>query len=239
MSDAPDQYAGISEIYDAWCLEVQEDIGFYVGMALGTETKVVELAAGTGRIAIPLALSGYDVIAVDRSEAMLDLLRGKAAEAGAAERIDVQIGDLTAPGIVGRYDRVLVPFRSLLHLATDEERLAAFRAMHDLLTPDGYLAFDVFSPTPADITATHQVWHHRDSGAKERADWNRPDGATHVEVEMRGRTTTLILHPLPAKRWLELVEEADLEVITTWGGFDGEKVRGDGTGDLVVVAQPA
>ena len=163
---------------------------------------------------------------------------GTGGAAAPAERIDVQIGDLTAPGIVGRYDRVLVPFRSLLHLATDEERLAAFRAMHDLLTPDGYLAFDVFSPTPADITATHQVWHHRDSGAKERADWNRPDGATHVEVEMRGRTTTLILHPLPAKRWLVLVEEAGFEVITTWGGFDGEKVRGDGTGDLVVVARP-
>jgi hypothetical protein len=107
--------------------------------------------------------------------------------------------------------------------------LAAFRAMHELLTPDGYLAFDVFSPTPADITATHRVWHHRDSGAKERADWNRPDGTTHVEVEMRGRTTTLVLHPLPAQRWLELVEEAGFEVITTWGGFDGEKVRGDGT----------
>jgi SAM-dependent methyltransferase len=238
VSEAPDQYLGIAEIYDAWCLEVQEDIGFYVGMALGTETTVVELAAGTGRIAIPLALSGYDVIAVDRSEAMLDLLRGKAAEAGAAERIDVRAGDLTAPGVEGRYDRVLVPFRSLLHLATDEERLAAFRAMHDLLTPNGYLAFDVFSPTPADVTATHRIWHHRDSGAKERADWNRPDGSTHVEVEMRGRTTTLILHPLPAKRWLELVEEAGFEVITTWGGFDGEQVRGDGTGDLVVVAQP-
>ena len=42
-----------------------------------------------------------------------------------------------------------------------------------------------------------------------------------------------------AKRWLELVEEAGFEVITTWGGFDGEPVRRDGTGDLVVVAQPA
>ena len=57
MSDGVDQYEGIAEIYDAWCLEVQEDIGFYVGMALGTETAVVELAAGTGRIAIPLAQS--------------------------------------------------------------------------------------------------------------------------------------------------------------------------------------
>jgi SAM-dependent methyltransferase len=239
VSEAPDQYAGISEIYDAWCLEVQEDIGFYVGMALGTGTTVVELAAGTGRIAIPLALSGYDVIAIDRSEAMLDLLRTKAAEAGVTERIDIHVGDLTSPGVEGTYDRVLIPFRSLLHLADDDERLAALRAAHALLTPNGYLAFDVFSPTPADVQATQGIWHHRDSGAKERADWHRTDGTTHVEVEMRGRTTTLILHPLPAKRWLELVEEAGFEVITTWGGFDGEQVRGDGTGDLVVIAQPA
>lgn len=239
MSDVPDQYADISEIYDAWCLEVQEDIGFYVGMALGTTTPVVELAAGTGRIAIPLALSGYDVIAVDRSEAMLDLLRAKALEAGVAGRIDVRSGELTAPGVARTYDRVLIPFRSLLHLADDDERLAALRAAHALLTPDGYLAFDVFSPTPADIQATQGIWFHRDSGARERADWNRADGTTHVEVEMRGRMTTLVLHPLPAKRWLELVEEAGFEVITTWGGFDGEQVRGDGTGDLVVVAQPS
>ena len=237
MSERPDEYASIAEIYDAWCLEVQEDIGFYVGMALGTQTSVVELAAGTGRIAIPLAESGYDVIAIDRSEAMLGLLSEKATAADVSTRIDVRVGELTAPGIDGLYDRVLIPFRSLLHLGSDVERLAALRAAHALLTDEGYLAFDVFSPTPADVQTTQGVWFHRDSGAKERADWHRSDGTTRIEVEMRGRTTTLQLHPLPAARWLELAEQAGFEVVTAWGDFDGAKVRGDGTGDLVVVAQ--
>ena len=75
-----DEYAGIADVYDAWCLEVQEDIGFYVGMCVGTTTPVVELAAGTGRIAVPIARAGFDVIAVDRSEAMLGILRAKAPE---------------------------------------------------------------------------------------------------------------------------------------------------------------
>ena len=227
-----DEYAGIADVYDAWCLEVQEDIGFYVGMCVGTTTPVVELAAGTGRIAIPIAESGFDVIAVDRSEAMLAQLRDK------APALDCRLGDLRAPGLDGRYDRVLIPFRSLLHLRDDAERLEALRAARDLLTDEGYLAFDVFSPTPEDVRATQGSWFHRESGARERADWHRADGTTHVEVEMRGRTTTLVLHPVPATRWLELVEQAGLEVITAWGGFDGEPVRADGTGDLVVVAQP-
>ncbi|MSO46589.1 MAG: class I SAM-dependent methyltransferase [Thermoleophilia bacterium] len=238
MIESADAYASIAEIYDAWCLEVQEDIGFYVGMALGTETKVVELAAGTGRIAIPLAESGYDVVAVDRSQAMLGLLTGKAAAAGVSNRIDARLGDLTRPGIDGLYDRVVVPFRSLLHLGNDEERLGALRAARALLTDQGYLAFDVFSPTPDDVQCTQGVWCSRESGARERADWYRADGTTQIEVEMRGRTTTLVLHPLPAARWLELVEQAGFEVLTAWGDFNGAKVRGDGTGDLVVVAQP-
>lgn len=234
-----DEYAGIADVYDAWCLEVQEDIAHYVGMAQGTTTPVVELAAGTGRIAIPLAEAGYDVIAIDASTAMLDLLRAKATAAGVAERIDVRVGDLRRPEVDGSYDRVLIPFRSLLHLPDDDARLAALQAARALLTPEGYLAFDVFSPTPADVQATQGIWYHRDSGARERADWNRADGTTHVEVEMRGRSTTLVLHPIPAPRWLALVEEAGFEIVTAWGDFDGAPVRGDGSGDLVVIAQPA
>ncbi len=238
MRPEPDEYASIADVYDAWCLEVQEDIGFYCGMAVGTTTPVVELAAGSGRIAIPVAQAGFDVVAVDRSEPMLERLRNYAASAGVTSRVDVRRGDLRSPGLTGTFDRVLIPFRSLLHLADDAARRTALIAARELLTAEGYLAFDVFSPTPADVQATQGVWYHRDSGARERADWHRADGTTHVEVELRGRSTTLVLHPQPAERWLALLEETGFEVITAWGGFDGEKVRGDGTGDLVVVAQP-
>ena len=68
-----------------------------------------QMGSGIAHVA---ALSGYDVIAVDRSEPMLDLLREKATAAGANDRIDVRVGDLTTPGVDGTYDRVLIPFRS-------------------------------------------------------------------------------------------------------------------------------
>jgi SAM-dependent methyltransferase len=231
-----DEYAPIADIYDAWCLEAREDIPHYVGMAQGAETRIVELAAGSGRISVPLAQAGYQVIAVDPSEAMRSQLRANAERAGVLERIDIRAGALLDPGVEGTYDRVLIPFRSLLHLADDDARLTALHAARTLLTDGGCLAFDVFAPTPEDIKATQGRWHHRDSGARERADWHRPDGTTRVEVEMRGRATTLVLHPISAERWLALVAEAGLEVITAWGDFDGDPVREDGTGDVVVIA---
>lgn len=237
MAEHVDEYAPIADIYDAWCLEVVEDIPHYVGMAQGAEAPIVELAAGTGRIAIPLAEAGYDVIAVDPSDAMREHLRTNAERAGVGARIDIRAGDLLDPGIEGTYDRVLIPFRSLLHLRDDHERLAALAAARALLAEGGYLAFDVFAPTPEDIDATQGRWHHRDSGAKERADWHRDDGTARIEVEMRGRTTTLVLHPAPADHWLGLVEDAGFDVITAWGDFAGGPMRDDGTGDLVVIAQ--
>lgn len=236
MDERPDEYAPIADVYDAWCLEVEEDIPHYVGMAIGSTTPIVELAAGSGRIAVPLAEAGFEVIAVDRSQPMLERLAANATAAGVAGRIDVRLGDLLEPGLEGRYDRVLVPFRSLLHLRDDDERRAFLRAARALLSADGLLAFDVFHPTPADVEATQGRWHHRDSGARERADWLRPDGTTQLEVAMRGSATTLVLHPVLADRWLALLAEEGFEALTAWGDFDGGPVRADGTGDLVVIA---
>jgi hypothetical protein len=238
VAERPDEYAGIAEVYDAWCLEVEEDIPHYVGMAVGSTTPIVELAAGSGRIAVPLAEAGFDVIAVDRSQPMLERLAANATAAGVAARIDVRLGDLLAPGLEGLFDRVLVPFRSLLHLRDDDERRAFLRVARSLLADEGLLAFDVFHPTPEDVEATQGRWHRRDSGARERADWLRADGTTRLEVEMRGSATTLLLHPVPADRWLALLADEGFEVLTAWGDFDGGPVRPDGTGDLVVIAAP-
>ena len=59
-----------------------EDVGFYVDEALASGGPVVELAVGTGRIAVPIARAGVDVIGVDSSPAMLAVARAAADSAG-------------------------------------------------------------------------------------------------------------------------------------------------------------
>src|SRR5262247_2242428 len=92
-------YDPIARIYDPWSRSVTEDIGFYVEHAVASGGPVVELAVGTGRIAVPIAEAGIEVIGIDASPGMLAVARETAAAAGVEDRLDLRVGDLTQPPV--------------------------------------------------------------------------------------------------------------------------------------------
>ncbi len=165
-------YDPIARLYDPWSTSVIEDISFYVEEALASGGPVVELGVGTGRIAIPTAAAGVQVIGVDSSAGMLEVCELRAREAGVADRLDLRLGDLRRPPVDERVPLVTCPFRAYLHLATDEERLEGLRAAHTLLRAGGRLIFDVFAPSAEDIAETNGRWIEREPGIDERADWD-------------------------------------------------------------------
>ena len=130
-------YDRIASFYDPWSRSVTEDVGFYVDEALASGGPVVELAVGTGRIAVPIARAGIDVIGIDSSPAMLAVARAAADDAGVSSRVDLRLGDLREPPVTERVPLVICPFRSLLHMETEEEKLRALRAARALLEPEG------------------------------------------------------------------------------------------------------
>ena len=130
-------YDAIAELYDPWNRSVTEDVDFYVAEARKDGGPVVELGVGTGRIAVPIARAGVRVVGVDSSKRMLDLCRRRAEEAGVSHLVDLREGDLRRPPLRKRVSLVTSPFRSLLHLPSDEARLQAFAAIHKLLEPEG------------------------------------------------------------------------------------------------------
>ncbi|HEX6680665.1 MAG TPA: class I SAM-dependent methyltransferase, partial [Gaiellaceae bacterium] len=154
-------YDEIARLYDPWSVSVTEDVGFYVSEARRVAPPVVELGVGTGRIAVPIAAEGIRVIGVDSSPGMLAVCRERAEAAGVAELLDLRLGDLRAPPVAERVELVVCPFRSFLHLHTDEERLAALVAARELLVDGGRLIFDVFAPGDDDIAETHGRWLER------------------------------------------------------------------------------
>lgn len=218
MKDLYDRIAGF---YDPWSRSVTEDIGFYVDQALASGGPIVELAVGTGRVAVPIAQAGCHVIGVDSSPAMLAVAREAVARAGVEELVDLRLGDLREPPVPERLPLVICPFRSLLHLESEREKLRALRAAHDLLLPGGRFVFDVFSPSPDDIAETDGRWLEREPGIYERADWDEASRTLSLSVRSDGvETTTFGLHWLSRPEWLRLLDEAGFEVEAVYGWFD-------------------
>jgi SAM-dependent methyltransferase len=229
-------YDSIASIYDPWSRSVTEDVDFYVEHALASGGPVVELAVGTGRIAVPVALAGVDVIGVDSSPGMLTVARAAAEDAGVSSRIDLRLGDLRDPPVSERVPLVLCPFRSLLHMETETEKLRALRAARGLLEPGGSFVFDVFAPSREDIEETDGRWLEREPGIFERADWDEASRTLKLSVRSDdGSAVTFGLHWLSAPEWMRLLDEAGLEAEAVYGWFDGRPQSGEE--DMVFVTR--
>ena len=220
-------YDSIARIYDPWSASVVEDIAFYVDEALGCDGPVVELAVGSGRIAVPIAQAGRAVIGVDLSEGMLAVARALAEEHGVSALVDLRVGDLREPPVDERVPLVICPFRSLLHMADEEQKLRALRAARELLEPDGRLVFDVFAPSSEDIAETHGIWLEREDGIFERADWDEMSRTLKLSVRSGDSAASMELHWLSAIEWRRLIDEAGFDVAGLYGWFDRRPYRGD------------
>ena len=219
-------YDSIARLYDPWSAGVVEDISFYVDEALAGGGTVVELGVGTGRIAIPTAMAGVNVIGVDSSEGMLAVCGERAREAGVDGLLDLRLGDLRRPPVDERVPLVTCPFRAYLHLASDDERLTALGAARELLEPGGRLVFDVFAPSQDDVEETHGRWIEREPGIDERADWDLDAQTLTLSVRGAQGASSMILWWLEPERWNALLLEAGFSVDACYGWFDRRPYAG-------------
>ena len=102
----------------------------------------LELAIGTGRIALPLAARGIRVDGVDISPAMVDQLRAKPG----GDRLSVTIGDFADVPVPGSYRLIFVVWNTLFNLLTQEDQVRCFENVAAHLTDDGSFVVEAFVP---------------------------------------------------------------------------------------------
>ncbi len=224
MSASP--YDPIARVYDPWSASVTEDVELYVEEARRSGGVVVELACGTGRISIPIAKAGIRLIGVDASAGMLEIAREYGRAEGVEALLDLRLGEMREPPVTERVPVVLIPFRSLLHMTTDADRLRALGAARDLLTEGGRLVFDVFAPSRADVEDTQGRWIERETGIFERADWDEGDRTLTLSVRRGEEASTMHLAWLSPPEWQMLLDRAGFQVEDQWGWFDRRPYTG-------------
>jgi ubiquinone/menaquinone biosynthesis C-methylase UbiE len=130
--------------YDLQHTEFIDDIPYYVEQARKYGGPVLELACGTGRIAIPIAAEGIEVTGLDVSDTMLERARQKAGEQGIhAEWVRADCRDFH---LDRRFKLALFPFNSIAHLHQLEDIEACFACVREHLLPGGRFLIDIFNP---------------------------------------------------------------------------------------------
>jgi SAM-dependent methyltransferase len=106
--------------------------------------RILELGVGTGRLALPMAGAGLDVVGIDASDEMLDALRAK----DGANNVHSVLGDMAALPFAPTFSLVLVAFNTLFNLVGHDRIEACFVDVERVLLPDGMFVVEAFVPSP-------------------------------------------------------------------------------------------
>jgi SAM-dependent methyltransferase len=184
----------------------------------------LELAIGTGRIALPLAARGIRVDGVDISPAMVDQLRAKPG----GDQLAVTIGDFADVPVPGTYRLIFVVWNTLFNLLTQDDQVRCFENVAAHLTDDG--AFVVEALVPAFLYRLRNN-QYVDAEAIEvdevRLDVLRHDAATqmleesHVSLSRAGVRLNPVVQRYAWPSELDLMARiAGLRLKGRWGGWN-------------------
>jgi len=140
-----------AELYDAVYADVG-DIAFWEATAAtAIDGPLLELGCGTGRLLLPLARAGREVVGVDLAAHMLARCRAKLQEEPSEVRGRVTLleADMTSFDLGRGFAGIYCAFGSFHHLRTVEEQLGCLERCHDHLLPGGTLVLDLINPDPA------------------------------------------------------------------------------------------
>jgi SAM-dependent methyltransferase len=134
----------IADVYDSLhpgeVLDTASTVEFLAARA--GSGPVLELAIGTGRVALPLVERGIEVHGIDASEKMVAKLRAKQG----GRDLPVAFGDFKDVPVEGRFSLIYLTFNTMYALTTQEDQVTCFRNVAQHLTEDGVFVMDAFVP---------------------------------------------------------------------------------------------
>jgi ubiquinone/menaquinone biosynthesis C-methylase UbiE len=134
--------------YDYYSTGLEGDVEFYVEEAKKSNSSLLELGCGTGRILIPIAQAGINIVGLDHAPSMLEVARIKISKLNGEtqHRIELVEGDMRNFSLSQKFKLVIIPYRAFLHLLTVDDQKQALNNIREHLSDDGRLIFNIFDP---------------------------------------------------------------------------------------------
>jgi ubiquinone/menaquinone biosynthesis C-methylase UbiE len=152
------RYRHLAHYYDAEYMNLtmlEQDTPFMLSQMPKRSQRVLELCAGTGRAAIPLAQAGHRVCAVDYAEDMLELASQKRSASGLSDKeLQFVQADVLKLKLRAKFDWICILFNTFLSFTTLPEQDAFFQTVIRHLAPKGKFWIDIFNPDLTMIAET-------------------------------------------------------------------------------------
>jgi SAM-dependent methyltransferase len=244
-ADQPWADAQLARLYDVFPFD--DDLPLYLELACQQGGRVLEIACGSGRVLVPLAQAGFEVVGVDASPHMLALARSKLEATGAdAELVEADMRQFSLPST--DFDLAIIAVKSFCYLTEVEEQLACLRSVREHLRPGALLAMDLLHPSlewlaaPRGAMRDDLLQHVPEEGftlsrvesvvSTDRARQVRVIRSIYETVADDGRVLEKRFVEWPY-RWLHrfeaehLLERAGFEVQAVYGGYRSEPFNSD------------
>lgn len=235
----------LARLYDLDLAEDPGDLDLYLALAGSAGNPIVELAVGSGRLAVPLAAAGHTVVGLDRDRAMLaraSRRRSDAAEAvgqqpaGSLELVEADMLAELLPG-AGTFRLAFLALNSILLFPDPDTQARVVATLAGLAAPGGLVVVDAWQPQPIDLV---------NLDGRLSLEWLREDPETGAEVSKLAsgwydpatRTvalTTLFDEAQPGgavRRWtrVDRMRLAGADELVRWAeaaGLEVEQLAGD------------
>lgn len=135
-----------SRVYD-YVFAHRGDQGFYDWAVAEFGGPVLEVGCGTGRVLLPIAAAGHEILGIDPNESRVAVCRDRIAAEGLSARAGAETDDIRSFRSSRRFNLVISPFRSLQHLLTPADQRRALDTAYAHLRPGGRFIIDVFNPS--------------------------------------------------------------------------------------------
>ena len=229
--------AGYDVLYNGYV----EDLAYIVETASSTDGPVIELACGTGRLAIPMASRGYRVIGVDIHEGMLALARYKAEQ----EKLDIAFyrQDCTKLDLDLKAPLIYMTGNSFQHFLMNDSQDAMFESVKRHLQPHGHFIFDTRNPILGELAEVYEHTMQKKDGSAVRMEMEKEvyDPVTQIlhcttvietvekgEVARVEKSSISLRYTYP-QELLRLIEEHDFELVSLFGDWKKAAFSKDST----------
>ncbi len=200
--------------------------------------RALELAIGTGRVALPLARLGVELEGIDASEAMLARLRAKPG----GESIPVTVGDMADVPVTGPYRLVYLVANTLFGLLSQDRQADCFRNVTRVLEPGGRFVIECFVPDLTRFDRGQRVQTLEVTEDSVTFEFGKLDAAQQrvtvqiVTLDGDGRTRlrpVAIRYSWPSELDL-MAGQAGLRLADRYGGWDRRPFDSSSTGHVSV-----